>query len=184
MNTRHTGPWLVGALILAVAPLAVYGQQGTPATTASLSARADALHAQALAVEARGELRFNEEAARLYLLEAELREEADVQKGMCLCRAADLLYAVRPDKALPLLVKAAELARDRGDVRMAAKRYIDAAWLLSQRGHATAAELEAARGWIRSARMLATSPLLAQADRDEILLRIDGSDRVAEGGVR
>jgi hypothetical protein len=129
------------------------------------SAKADSLHEAAIATEAAGRWR---DAASLYRRSAQLRAPEDPLGFQCLTEAAALAYALGDrSTARADMTRAAEHALARGELRVAALAYLDAAWIAQE-------QKKARQVWElgHRAEMLADSPLLGAPDRAVILQRI------------
>lgn len=128
---------------------------------------------RALALEAQAE-HYLEEASRadraadLYQRAAELRSDADPRKVENLQMAARLsFHAGEGRRAMEMQAAAALLATRQGDVIQASHAWLDAAWVAAEVG-----EPQRAKEYMVEARLLATSPLLAESDRNAIRARI------------
>jgi len=110
-------------------------------------------------------------AATLYREAAALRPDHDPMKVQNLRQASRMhYYGGRADRAAHDAAEAARAALRQGDVMEAAEAYMDAAWLSGRIGDATrTAE------YLEEARLLKSSPLLARAQRERILRRLDGA---------
>ena len=159
-------PYLTAALalsmILAAGVIPLAAQDAAP----EAEERALALKAQAEGyLEAPNRV---ERAADLYRRAAELRSDADPRKVENLQMAARLsFYAGKGEKALADQAAAAMLATRQGDVIRAGHAWLDAAWVAVEIGKA-----ERAEEYTAEARLLTTSPLLAESDRSAIHARI------------
>jgi hypothetical protein len=154
-----------GVLLAILAlPTAAAAQYRLP--TINTAVRADSLHASAEALVAAH--RWGD-AARLHRRSAELRDAEDPLGFRCLKEAAALAYASGDrSSARSDMAAAASHALSRGDLRAAALAYVDAAWIAQeQKNPRQVWELG------HRAEMLADSPLLASADRQAILQRIE-----------
>lgn len=108
-------------------------------------------------------------AAKLYREAAALRPDHDPRKVQNLRQASRMHhYADRAGPAADDAAEAARVALRQGDLMEAAEAYMDAAWLSGQLGDAT----RTAR-YLEEAKLLTNSPLLAQAQREEILRRLE-----------
>jgi hypothetical protein len=109
-----------------------------------------------------------DEAAKLLLRAAETRSVGDPMRVQDVILASRLtFYRGDETKARALMVRAAEEAAATGDVITAAHAYMDAAFIARE-----AKETEGIGDLVRKAEMLAHSPLIGQADREGILVRI------------
>jgi len=167
-TTRRTLLRAAGALLtLSSAPAAVLAQQTLDPVhvTATPTQQADALHEQALALPT--ETRFAKRAARMHERSAALRAEGDTKTAECLRTAGYLRYYSGDRRAgANLLAQAAERSAETGDVVRAANAFIDAAII--------AGELSDTRRAIdlrTRAELLATSPLISDADRTALRAR-------------
>ena len=159
-------------------PSAASSQYRLPTITASAVVQADRLHDSAILLAEKNEWR---DAARLHRESAALRAPEDSLGFRCLRAAANLSFT---DDDLPNaqrdITAAAEQARARGDVENAALSYADAAWVANERKRP-------AEMWTlgRQAEVLASSPLLSPAQRDNIMQRFVHADaEVAVQGTR
>jgi len=123
-------------------------------------------------------------AAKLREEAAGLREDADVLKSASLYWAArDNYYAENPAKARDLMVRAAQQALDVGDVIAAATAFTDAAYISADLKDVANTKVYATR-----ARKLASSPMLSQTQKDDVLSRLAfgglTEERVAMLGVK
>jgi hypothetical protein len=95
--------------------------------------KADQLHARALALHAQPGRYL--EAARLHRAEAALRAPGDPQAFECLRLSARLLvYAHRLDDARSMMERTANTALARADSTLAAKAFIEAAYIAVKQG--------------------------------------------------
>jgi len=142
--------------------------------TAARSAEADALSDKAAALY--GSPRKFKDAARLHLRAADLRAADDARAYDDLNMAARLYWSAGDvSRAHEVMVRAAEQAAARGDVVAAATSYVDAGFLaIDERRTDLVPELAL------KARLLASSPLLTEGQRAEIMRRV-GSPKVAVG---
>ncbi len=123
-------------------------------------------------------------AAKLREEAAGLRQDSDVLKSASLYWAArDNYYAENTSKARDLMVQSAQHALDVGDVIAAAAAFTDAAYISADLKDVASTKLYATR-----ARMLANSPMLSQAQKDDVLSRLAfgglTEERVATLGTR
>jgi tetratricopeptide (TPR) repeat protein len=170
--------FLAGTALLALATAGPLQAQTDPGETleghqppaTQLSAEVEeaaALEARAWAL--RDLMDERHEAARLYRKAAELRPDHDPQKVQNLREAARMShYAGRSDRAIRDAEAAATAALRQGDVIEAGQAYVDAAWLAAQTG-----DRDRTEALLQEARLLASSPLLAQEERQDLLRRID-----------
>ena len=155
----------VGVLLATLGlPAAASAQYQLPTITSS--ARADSLHEAAAALVAAH--RYGD-AARLHRRSAQLRDAEDALGFRCLKEAAALAYAAGDRSgARADMAAAASQALARGDLRLAADAYLDAAWIAQeQKNPRQVWELG------HRAEMLADSPLLGLSDRTAIMQRIE-----------
>lgn len=130
---------------------------------------AERLEARAEALKDRVDRRAR--AAQLYRQAADLRPADDPRRVTNLRHAARMnFYAGRVEAAIRDAHDASQAALRQGDLMEAAHAYLDAAWLAAGEG-----QVERAEGWVEEARILATSPLLAEAQQEEILSRMRGA---------
>jgi hypothetical protein len=132
------------------------------------SVKADSLREVAASMREAGRWR---DAARLYRRSAEFRAVEDSVGIQCLTDAAALAYAAGDRSgARTDMARAAERALARGDLRVAALAYLDAAWIAQE-------QEKSSHVWEfgHRAEILAASPLLSESDRGAILRRIDRS---------
>ncbi|HEX6559524.1 MAG TPA: hypothetical protein VF021_08675 [Longimicrobiales bacterium] len=128
--------------------------------------RADALHDQA--VQMQSDPLMLSEAARLHISEASMRAGFDASAIDCLTLAGNLYVAARrPFDARHAFEQSADRALSVGDLQRAAMLYINASFAAQREGNMD----EMARLG-RKADLLASSPLLSQAQRAEIHRRI------------
>lgn len=107
-------------------------------------------------------------AAKLREQAAALREDSDVLKSASLYWAArDNYYAENTSKARDLMVRSAQHALEVGDVIAAASAYTDAAYI-----SADLHDVEGTKLYATKARMLASSPMLSQSQKDDVLSRL------------
>jgi hypothetical protein len=170
LSTLKLGLCVPAALVATLGlPSAASSQYRLPTITASAVAQADRLHDSAILLAEKNRWR---DAARLHRESAALRAPEDSLGFRCLRAAANLSFV---DDDLPSaqrdIIAAAEQARARGDVENAALSYADAAWVANQRKRP-------AEMWTlgRQATVLASSPLLSPAQRDNILQRFVQAD--------
>jgi len=123
---------------------------------------------EARAWEMRDQVNQRKQAARLYRQAADLRDDSDPMKVQSLRNASRMnFYAGRTNRALSDAAEAAQLALRQGDVVAAAHVHMDAAWLALEMGDSVTAEQH-----LGDARLLAASPLLAQAQRADLMVRL------------
>ncbi len=166
-GTRMTG--VVAIVALAGMAFTVQGTQAqlTPKNEVDV---AKATRYEAAAARIAVSRQFFDEAARYYEMAAKLRPAGDCQAVRDMMDASKLRFYLGDEgKAQWMLEDAADIALEYGDVKTAAKAYLDAAWIAHKRGgrHATAANKLVAR-----AQKLAQSPLLGATERDALLGRI------------
>lgn len=144
---------------------------GTAPSARVAPADPDLERARALEAEARGlsdQMKRRARAARLYRQAADLRPAHDPKKVENLRHASRMnFYAGRTDAAIRDAHDASQVALRQGDLVEAAHAYLDAAWLAAREGQA-----ERAEQWVEEARLLSTSPLLAQGQQEEIRTRM------------
>ena len=137
------------------------------AAPAEVGTEVEAIELERRAHEATSEIRDWGKASRLYRRAAELR--GDDPAAAKHYRMAGLLayYSGHESDAVDDLTRAGESALEWGDLRSAARSFLDAAWVAGSDGHESDAFLLAQR-----AERLARSPLLAAQDRADLLRRI------------
>lgn len=171
MSMTRSTPKAMG-LLLALAASAALLLAPAPATGAMVQAEPDVEKAEkleALAEALMDDTREWKKAANLLREAATYREDADARKVTNFIGAARLAhYGGDVNRARKDMASAAQLALRQGDVLQASHSYLDAAWLAKQ-----ARDPERAKHFLEEARLLANSPLLAQADRLGILNRIE-----------
>lgn len=141
------------------------------------SAKADSLHEAALRLAT---AKRWSDAARLHRRSAEFRAAEDPLGSQCLSEAAALVYAAGDRSAARSdMVKAAERALVRGDLRGAANAYLDAAWIAQE-------QKKTNQVWEfgHRAEILAASPLLSESDRGAILRRIERAPLAIRATIR
>lgn len=107
-------------------------------------------------------------AAKLREQAAALREDSDVLKAASLYWAArDNYYSENTSKARDLMVQSAQHAMEIGDVIASANAFTDAAYI-----SADLRDVESTKLYATKARLLANSPMLSQAQKDELLTRL------------
>ena len=167
---------LSGALLAILAlPPAASAQYQLPTLTSA--ARADSLHEAAAALVTAH--RWGD-AARLHRRSAALRDPEDPLGFRCLKEAAELEYATGDrGSARSDMTAAAGHALARGDLRVAALAYLDAAWIAQEQN-------DPRKVWElgRRAEMLADSPLLGAKDRAAILTRIERAPGAVQLAIR
>ena len=179
LPTPKLGFLVPAALVATLAlPSAASSQYRLPTITANAVAQADSLHDSAIILAEKNQWR---DAARLHRRSAALRAPEDSLAFRCLSAAGNLSFVDDDLSSAQLdMVAAAEQARARGDVENAAVAYADAAWVANERKRP-------AEVWTlgRQAEVLASSPLLSPAQRNNILQRFVHADReVAVQGTR
>lgn len=123
-------------------------------------------------------------AAKLREQAADLRDDSDLLKTASLYWAArDHYYSENTSKARDLMVQAAQHAMETGDVIAAASAFTDAAYISADLRDVANTKLYATK-----ARLLANSPMLSQAQKDDVLSRLAfgglTEERVATLGTR
>jgi hypothetical protein len=165
MHPRSTRGLLASAAFMATLalPSAASSQYRLPTITSVVSA--DSVHASALAVT--DDSRRWRDAARLHRQSAALRVPGDTLGYRCLMTAANLSYGANDLASAQIdMAAAAAQAMARGDVEKAAQAYADAAWLANERKRP-----DDVRTFVSQAEVLASSPLLSGAQRNQILRR-------------
>ena len=156
----------VGVVFAALAMSAgvASAQYAAPAET---GAEIEATEIERQAQEATQEIGDWGKASRLYRRAAALRD--DDPSAAKHYRMAGLLayYSGHESDAVDDLTRAGEAALEWGDLRAAARSFLDAAWVAGFDGHESEAFQLAQR-----AERLARSPLLAAQDRADLLRRI------------
>jgi hypothetical protein len=177
MTPSFTSRLSIAGVLLATLglPAAASAQYQLPTLTST--ARADSLHEAAVALVAAH--RWGD-AARLHRRSAQLRDADDPLGFRCLKDAAALEYATGDrSSARTDMAAAAGQALARGELREAALAYLDAAWIAQeQKNPRQVWELG------HRAEMLADSPLLAAADREAILRRIERAPEAMRMAMR
>jgi hypothetical protein len=114
--------------------------------------------------------------ARMHVESARQRGSSDAQTQLCLSKAAHLqYYAGNPAQARRLLIEAAEVALERGDVEFAAHSLLSAAVVAQE-----IRDPGVVRDLVRRAELLALAPMLTDEQRARIESRISrGSSVVA-----
>jgi hypothetical protein len=179
-------PRAAGTLFSMLAlPAAAFGQdlgQGhldPVRVTAAATARADSLDAKANAIEL-SRLSDFPKVARLHEQSAGLRSVGDAKRFESLRKAARLRYGAGDcRRAADDMEQAARDAAARGDIVNAVSAYIDVAYI--------AAELRQGARAVEStstARLLAGSPLLTEAQRLQLRVRLPHRTDVATLGGR
>lgn len=149
-------PLLLASAFAAPAAIAQDGSGYVVVASAAESPIATAEQLRARAAELNGDMRNFGKMKRLYEAAARAAPENDLQRVNDLRRAGQIAFYMRDlPEAQRLLVSAAEMARDFGDVFQAGESYLDAAVATAQLGDA-----EYARDLLHRAKMLAQSPLL------------------------
>ena len=123
-------------------------------------------------------------AAKLREQAADLRDDSDLLKSASLYWAArDHYYSENPSRARDLMVQAAQHALETGDVIAAANAFTDAAYISSD-----LRDVENTKTYAMKARLLASSPMLTQAQKADVLTRLAlgglTEERVAALGLR
>jgi hypothetical protein len=177
MTPSFTSRLSIAGVLLATLglPAAASAQYQLPTLTST--ARADSLHEAAVALVTAH--RWGD-AARLHRRSAQLRDADDPLGFRCLKDAAALEYATGDrSSARTDMAAAAGQALARGELREAALAYLDAAWIAQeQKNPRQVWELG------HRAEMLADSPLLAAADREAILRRIERAPEAMRMAMR
>jgi hypothetical protein len=124
------------------------------------------------------------EAARLREQAADLRDDSDLLKSASLYWAArDHYYSENTSRARDLMVQAAQHALETGDVIAAANAFTDAAYISSDLKDVASTKLYAMK-----ARLLASSPMLTQVQKSDVLTRLAlgglTEERVAALGLK
>jgi hypothetical protein len=112
------------------------------------------------------------ETAALYREAAELFGET-AEAAEAWAQAGHFAFYDRDDRAVEYFRKAGEIATSYGDVAVAARAYLDGAWVANRSGEGAVALEMAERG-----QRLAESPLLAESEREDLERRI--REKVAE----
>jgi hypothetical protein len=176
-DTMRRLPIAAGTLIASLAlPAAALAQQQLEPirVTAVATARADAMHAKAEAMD-KSSLRAFGKMAHLHEKSAGLRGADDPQRVECLKEAAFLRYGTGDlRRAGDDMERAAQLAAARGDVMTAATAYTDAAYIAAYRK-----QPERTVEFTSAAQLLSASPLLSAAQRMELLNRLPHRSDVA-----
>jgi hypothetical protein len=159
---------LLAATIVASAfavPATASAQQTLPAEVVRAQGKAEALTARATALIADHFSKHTaRRAARMHAEAAALYAAGSVQRFDCLYAAATLHYSGGElQEARAKVEQAAEQAMERGDVLRASRAWSDAATLA-----VAMRDTDAAATMTRRAEMLATSPLLSEAQRGEL----------------
>jgi hypothetical protein len=159
MKMTTTG-WVVAFAIMGTIQAAPIGAQDKAARAAKLEQQASSYAEKVESFD---------RAAALYREAAGLRLEGDPQGIRDLLKSGALAFYVGdPSQAAADLEKAGDVALVFGDVRTAAKAFLDAAWA------AQASDQDGkAYGLAMKAHRLAQSPLLQDAERSTLLGRID-----------
>ena len=170
-TSLFTSGLLVFALIACPNPLSVDSLLAQKADKGQVGKQEKAERLEAVAAEllAEGETDVWVEAAEVLESAARIRGEADPRGVDNLRTAANIYYwAGEPDHARVLMEEAASGAANLGKPALAAHIYLDAAVL--------SAELRMGRHTIAAARqaeLLAASPVITSAEREEIEARLD-----------
>lgn len=170
MKTNPARMLIAAGALLAIAavPMVASAQASLlPIKVTEKQSRAAELDRKAESLEAtdwgkiRTAAKFREEAASL-------REDSDVLKSASLYWAArDHYYGDNTSRARDLMVDAAQHAMDVGDVIGAASAYTDAAFISADLKDVASTKLYATK-----ARMLASSPMLSQSQKQDVLSRL------------
>jgi hypothetical protein len=166
MNALLASRAVIGLVLLATAGLPGTTEAQYRLPTIVSSVKADSLHELGVGLRTAGRWR---DAARLHRRSAEFRAAGDPLGAQCLTEAAALAYAAGDRSgARTDLAHAAERALARGDLRVAALSYLDAAWIAQE-------QKKPRQVWEfgHRAEILAASPLLSESDRGAILQRIE-----------
>lgn len=111
------------------------------------------------------------EASKRHARVVAVRQDDDVRRFECLADQSALLHAIGDlTGALDFMERAADHARDTGDVYSAAMAYVDAAIIAGEAGRKDHAER-----LVRQAKLLTLSPYLHGEDRTAIVERLGGS---------
>jgi hypothetical protein len=165
MQPKSTRGLVASAAFMATLalPSAAFSQYRLPTITAVVSA--DSMHASAVAMTP--DSKRWRDAARLHRLSATLRVPGDSLGYRCLMTAANLSYGANDlASAQNDMAAAAAQAMARGDVEKAGQAYADAAWIADERKRP-----DDVRTFAGQAEVLASSPLLSGAQRNQILRR-------------
>jgi hypothetical protein len=119
-------------------------------------------------------------AAEMYLRAARTRTADDARASGNYAAAANLFFAARDlDASINAMIESGDHALGRGDVVTAAHAYLNAGWVAGQKRDArTMMELT------NRARLLASSPQLTVAQRDEILRRAGDPNTLAVTAIQ
>jgi hypothetical protein len=170
MKTNPARMLITAGALLAIAavPMVASAQASLlPIKVTEKQSRAAELDRKAASYEDQDWSRI-EAAARLREQAASLRDDSDVMKSASLYWAArDHYYAQNTSRARDLMIQAAQHALDVGDVIAAASAYTDAAYISADLKDVAGTKLYATK-----ARMLANSPMLSQAQKDDVLSRL------------
>ena len=185
MKTNSARLIAAGALLAVAAfPMAASAQASLlPIKVTEKQSRAAELDRRAASYEDNDWSKI-ETAAKLREQAADLRDDSDVLKSASLYWAArDHYYAQNTSKSRDLMVDAAQHALEVGDVIAAATAFTDAAYISADLKDIASTKLYATK-----ARMLASSPMLSQTQKDDVLSRLAfgglTESRVASLGVR
>jgi tetratricopeptide (TPR) repeat protein len=158
---KHSTPILSLVLVTVALPGALTAQR----TVTDSLAHADSIRQTAIELQADPQTFY--QAAIAYKDAAGYRDRTDITAVGDLVLAGRLLHASgQSGEALATLEEAAERALSLGDVERAAGAYLDAAWLAQ-----TLDDTDAVQRLGTRAEMLASSPLLDDAQRRNILRR-------------
>jgi len=168
-KTTGMRAWIAAGLLMMTPMVASASQIAYAGPSDREMATPNHLEAQARALFATP-ARYGE-AVRLFVKAADMREVGDPIRVKDLIMASRLTYyRADTERALELMSRAANEALSTGDVLTAAHSFMDGAFLAQEVGHAgVVTEL------VKKAERLSYSPLIAAADRQEILNRIASS---------
>lgn len=186
MKTNSARLMFAAGALFAIAALPVVASAQAsllPIQVTEKQSRAAALDLRAASYEDRDWSRIST-AAKLREEAASLRDDSDVLKSASLYWAArDNYYSENTSKARDLMVRSAQHALDVGDVIAAASAFTDAAYISADLKDVANTKLYATK-----ARLLANSPMLSQAQKDDVLSRLAfgglTESRVASLGMR
>jgi hypothetical protein len=152
-------------------PAASRAQMLDPIRVTDSRQKAEKLDAEALSYE-KNDWSQLKKAARLRELAAELRADDDPAGTVSLYWAAqDRYYSGEPKAARGIMERAADRALAMGDVLNAVTAYTEAAYI-----SADIKDGSRMRALARKARLLASSPLLTEEQRDQVRTRLAKSD--------
>jgi hypothetical protein len=166
-GTKMTG--VVAIVAIAGMAFTVKGTQAQSAAARNGVDVAKAVRYEAAAARVATTKQYFGEAAHYFEMAAQLRPTGDCQAVKDMVDASRLRYYLGDEgKAQSLLENAGNVALQYGDVKTAAKSFLDAAWIARERGsHAIVVQ-----ALISKAQKLAQSPLLDTSERDALLGRI------------